>query len=97
MEENEQKAKFGFGQILKDRISGFTGAVMGISYYATGCIHYGLAPLELDKDGKVKTWEYLDETRLEDTGKIRDVGPRTINKQQSTESRGGPVDHPECK
>jgi hypothetical protein len=93
----EIKSKFGFGQVLKDKVSGFEGAVMGIFQYATGCVHYGLAPLNLDKDGKVIPWENFDESRLEDTGKIRDIGPLTIGKPAPEKTTSGPVSHPENK
>jgi hypothetical protein len=40
-----QPTKFRMNDILKDRVSGFQGQVLGISFYSTGCIHYGLAPI----------------------------------------------------
>jgi len=56
--------KFNMGDIVKDKISGFKGTVMGQYVYSTGCKHYGLAPLKLGKDGKIMEQENIDETRL---------------------------------
>ena len=49
-------AKFGMYDVLKDKVSGFKGKVLGIGYYATGCIHYALAPMKVGKDGLVMDW-----------------------------------------
>jgi hypothetical protein len=57
-------AKFSMRDVLKDKVSGFKGQVHGITYYSTGCIHYGLAPLKLNKEGLLLDWQWLDETRL---------------------------------
>jgi hypothetical protein len=50
--------------ILKDRVSGFKGMVLGITKYDTGCTHYGLAPTQVSKDGLVSDWQWFDESRL---------------------------------
>jgi len=55
--------KFELGEILKDKITGFQGVVMGRTEYFTECTHYGLACQTL-KDGKPMDWEWFDETRL---------------------------------
>ena len=44
--------KFKKGEVLKDKITGFSGVVMARCDYITGCIHYGLLSRDLDK-GKV--------------------------------------------
>ena len=59
------KAKFGFYDILQDRISKFKGQVVAISHYATGCIHYALQSEKLSKEGKPLDWEYFDESRMD--------------------------------
>ena len=58
------KTKFKMYDILKDKVSGFEGVALGITFYATGCIHYGLAPTKVKDDGTVHVWEWFDETRL---------------------------------
>lgn len=60
--------KFKLGEILRDKITGFTGVVMGRTEYVTGCIQYGLLPCNLDKDGNMQSWKWLDEIRLKPTG-----------------------------
>lgn len=55
--------KFELGDVLKDKVTGFQGAVMVRAQYFTGCVHYGLCPMEL-KDGKPIDWEWIDDSRL---------------------------------
>lgn len=59
------QAKYGFGDLLLDKVSGFQGIVMGITMYATGCISYGVAPQVTKEDGSLHFWEWIDEIRLE--------------------------------
>lgn len=56
--------KFNNGDILRDKVTGFTGVVMVCAAYATGCHHYGLQPQEL-KDGAPMDWQWIDVSRLE--------------------------------
>jgi hypothetical protein len=60
----EHVSKFSLKDILKDRITGYKGEVTSIAFYATGCTHYGISPLKLDKDGKIMDYTWLDESRL---------------------------------
>ena len=39
--------KFELGEVLKDKITGFTGVVMGRTEYFTDCDHYGLCSQKL--------------------------------------------------
>jgi hypothetical protein len=57
--------KFSMHDVLKDKVSGLKGVVLGITFYDTGCIHYGLAPQKLKEDGTVHDWTWFDESRLE--------------------------------
>lgn len=56
--------RYSNGDVLKDRVTGFTGVVMVCASYATGCHHYGLQPREM-ANGKPSDWEWLDQSRLE--------------------------------
>ena len=56
--------KFELGDILKEKITGFTGVVMVRAEYFTGCVHYGLCAQKIDKDGKIPDWQWIDATRL---------------------------------
>lgn len=82
------KAKFGMNDILKDRVSGYKGQVMGITFYETGCTHYGLAPLKVKDDGSVATWEWFDESRM--------VFVKHTSRE-STEPSSGPDMNRPCK
>lgn len=60
-----ENAKFGIGDLLEDRVTGFQGIVMAITLYSTGCKHYGLASQKLKEDGSIADWEWIDQSRLE--------------------------------
>ena len=55
--------KYNIGDRLQDKVSGYTGIVSGITKYATGCIHYGLAA-EHVKENKIPDWQWFDEGQL---------------------------------
>jgi len=56
--------KFKMHDILKDTTNGMKGKCLGVTFYSTGCIHYGLAPLKAKPDGTQPDWFWLDETRV---------------------------------
>jgi heat shock protein HspQ len=60
----EHNSKYNLGDSLKDKVSGFTGVVMVVAFYSTGCTHYGLLSQKVSKDGKIPEWEWIDESRL---------------------------------
>jgi heat shock protein HspQ len=56
--------KYEQGDVLRDKVSGFTGVVMVRAEYSTGCHHYALCPQELH-NGTLQEWQWLDQSRLE--------------------------------
>ena len=58
------KRKFKMKDTLRDTVTGFAGVVLAITDHVTGCVHYGLQTQSLDKDGKVREYEWFDESRL---------------------------------
>jgi hypothetical protein len=88
--------KFKLGEILKDRVTGFTGVVMGRTEYFTGCIHYGLQATKL-KDGAIVAWEWLDEQRLDATEKRVDFYPEYSQKHVPIIPTSGPFQSPSSK
>jgi hypothetical protein len=56
---------FELNTVLRHIHHGFTGVALARTEYATGCCHYGLCPLDLDKEGKSKEWEWFDQQYLE--------------------------------
>ncbi len=56
--------RYNLGDTLKDKVTGFQGVCLGISFYATGCVHYGLQSQDL-KDQKPLDWVWVDETTVE--------------------------------
>lgn len=77
--------KFALGQIVKEKITGFTGVIMARTEHITGCTQYGILPRTTDKDGQIPSWTWLDEDRLEATGKIVEI---------QKQNNGGPA--PSC-
>lgn len=75
--------KFNNGDILRDKVTGFTGVVMVCAAYATGCHHYGLLPQEL-REGRPAEWEWIDVSRLEQ------VKPVAVNFNQDGNKTSGP-------
>ncbi len=59
------RTKFNCGDFVSEKVTGYIGIIMGITYYSTGCVHYGLQPRELNKDGVPNDWQWFDESRLQ--------------------------------
>ena len=55
--------KYSNGDVLQDKVTGFTGVVMVCAAYATGCHHYGILPRDMP-NGKPAEWEWIDQSRL---------------------------------
>lgn len=53
-----------FGVKVKDRITGFTGTVVGRVEYLTGCSQACVVP-EVDDKGSARAAQWFDEPRLE--------------------------------
>lgn len=51
------------GQKAKDKISGFTGIVIGHAEYITGCDQYCIAPESKDSS-KIESSQWFDEGRI---------------------------------
>lgn len=60
--------KIPLGKKAKDKITGFTGIIIGRIQYLTGCNQYGLCP-SVGKDGKTGDTQWFDEGRIIVTGK----------------------------
>lgn len=60
--------KFELGEVVKDKVTGFSGIVIGRASHISGCDTYGVQPKEL-KDGMPQEAKWLDEPRLNATGK----------------------------
>jgi len=59
--------EFGFGDELKDIVSGFKGVVTARAEYANGCVHYLLDPRKLTADGKAVEADWFDSRQLKQT------------------------------
>ena len=70
------------GQEVKDKITGFSGYVVGICRYITGCDQILVQP-KVKKDGEFVESRWVDDMRLKATGKKADF---------STIRAGSPVE-----
>ncbi len=64
MSKIETPAEFGFGDMLRDTITGFEGTAVGFAAYITGCAQLCLTPKAKD-DGKYPESTWIDVDRLE--------------------------------
>lgn len=60
--------KFSIGEYVRDRVTGFEGAIMSRADHISGCDTYGVQPTQL-KDGTPQDTKWFDEPRLESTGR----------------------------
>jgi len=55
---------FANGDEVRDKVTGFQGAVLGTAYYLTGCSQYLVMP-ECEKSNKQAKGQWFDEERLD--------------------------------
>ena len=60
----DRQFKFEIGEVVKDIVTGFEGVIMSVTYYFTGCNHYGLCSQNLGEKEKIDEWKWFDEKRL---------------------------------
>ena len=53
------------GDIVRDKISGFEGAVMGVYVYLNGCVRIGVAPTRTGDKGELLEEKGFDVQQLE--------------------------------
>ena len=81
---------FEFGEVLRDKVTGFKGIVMARTEYWTECFHYGLQSQKL-KDGKPAPWQWFDETMVERFSSSKKIikGPREIGEGEASDGTSG--------
>lgn len=67
--------KFGIGDMLKDKITGFKGTVIAFTVYGSGCVNYCLQPAMNTDDTKIPDTEWLDQNRLNQYDSITNKKP----------------------
>ena len=63
------------GKKAKDKITGFSGIIIGKINYLMGCDQYGLTP-PIGKDGRTVDTQWFDEGRIEIIG--NGIQPKTV-------------------
>lgn len=71
----KEESMIKLGQKVKDKITGFTGVVMGRTEYLYGCVSVAVLSTKL-KDDKPKDWVWFDEQRLTLLSKAKSGGPQ---------------------
>lgn len=79
------------GDKVKDKITGFTGILVGRTEWLNGCIRFGVQSEKLNKDGEPIEPEWFDEERVELVGKKK---RRVVRPEPEPEPRGGPMPDP---
>ena len=77
-------SKFGLGDILKDRITGYKGVAISRTQWLNGCVRYDLQAQELH-EGKPVASVWFDEEQL---FLVQEAAPRPVD------ASGGPQDDP---
>lgn len=57
--------KENLGKLAKDKITGFTGVIVGYCVYLTGCNQYSLLPKSLKSDGSPMDNHWFDCKRID--------------------------------
>ena len=81
-------AKIELGVIVKDKVTGLVGVVMGRTEYLTGCAHLGICPQKLKTDGSTPDWQWIDETRCE---LVKGKKRITLSEPVNVTAKGGPA------
>lgn len=56
------------GKEVRDKITGYSGILVGEATYLFGCRQYGVVP-KVDTDGKIRDTQWFDEGRVEEIGR----------------------------
>lgn len=67
-----------FGDVVKDRISGFSGVLTARTEYDNGCIKWSVTPQKLDKDSKPAETQWFDQQYLENESSVKAGGPMPL-------------------
>lgn len=62
---HKHESRFALGDMVREKISGLTGRVVGISFWETGCNHIGVKRLGLNKEEKPFDVVWFDEPNVD--------------------------------
>lgn len=85
------------GRKGKDKVTGFEGAIISVSFDLFGCVQVAIKP-GLDKDGKLVEGQYFDINRIDitDTKRVMEL-PNWDHVQIPQQYNKGPAEKPRCK
>lgn len=79
-----------FGKQARDKVTGFTGIVTGMSRWMTGCDQYCVVP-PVDKAGKIDDSRWFDEGRLDVIGEGVDASSTVGSKPGGPQADAPPA------
>jgi hypothetical protein len=64
VDKDKENLMITLGQKVRDIVTGFTGIAIARVEYLNGCVQFCVKP-PVDKDGKMESGEYIDDSQLE--------------------------------
>jgi hypothetical protein len=62
--------KFRLGECVRDKVTGFKGAIVSRADHISGCATYGVQPTQLKDGADLQDAKWFDEPRLASTGEL---------------------------
>lgn len=83
--------KSDLGKVARDKVTGFTGTLIGIASYITGCDQYLVQPITKET-GEHQEGRWIDEGRLELTqDQSTGVDPKTLGAEKPGADIAAPI------
>jgi hypothetical protein len=82
--------EFGLGDLVKDRVTGFTGVIMARTQWFNGCVRYLLQATALKPDGGTVDEHNFDEEQIELVEVRKVVPPAHVMLKKGKGKKGGP-------
>lgn len=88
------KFKFCLGDLVRDKVTKFSGVVTGATVWFNGCKRYAVQSQKLPKDGTVPEAVWFDEQQIELTTKHFLLPAASLAEEGILKSTGGPQKDP---
>lgn len=67
-----------FGDVVKDKVSGFEGVITGVTFYQNGCKKVVIEPQKLQENGAPIEAQWFDEQRVAKIPTAKGGGPMIL-------------------
>jgi len=85
--KNPHYSAFQMGDMVREKLTGVEGRVVGLSFWETGCTHVGVKRLGVDKDGKPHDLLWFDEPMVD----LIEVDTNVAAAPNASKKPGGPL------